>query len=252
MAYREGAGPSGRRVVRAGSSLAVATALSVALAVGLFIALYMSEGVALDCSRAAGVCEITRVVGPAVATSRSSIAIVTIERALISETVDDEGEHLEGIALFHGGEPHLLDGYSNVGGDAKRAWVAEVNTFLVDPHAPSLHIGGGQPTAFWGWTLLTLLSAIVVLASRTHIVVDYDKGTLALQRNLLLPAKTFALSSIASVVLDSEEDDGTTMTTPMLVFRDGTKLALRIPSNVELALKERLVADLSAALGEPS
>ncbi len=91
-----------------------------------------------------------------------------------------------------------------------------------------------------------------VLASRTHIVVDYDKGTLALRRNLLLPAKTYPLSSIASVVLDSEEDDGTTMTAPMLVFRDGTRLALRTPSNVELALKERLVADLSAALGEPS
>src|SRR5262245_43955120 len=108
-------------------------------------------GSRLTCVRSSGMCELAKLRGPGFVTSREMIPISSIERASVEKIRDDEGT-TTGIALFYGGEKHVLNGYSSGLGaseSGKQDWADAVNSFLKNPNQDRVEAEEFHSIGFW-------------------------------------------------------------------------------------------------------
>lgn len=239
--YRSESGGRGVRTVRVGlPATALAMLFGMLVAAG-GLAWLLSSGVVLDCSRADGACVITRVVGPRVVLSRESVALASVERAVVLEKIVDEGTRLEAVALVRGGGTAIpIESFSNVGLGRKREWEAGLNAFLGSSSRAVIHREDVSQWPFWVWVLAAVLMGVTPFASATTVVVDHERGVVTIRRGALGPASGVPLSTVARAFLHEEVDGRGARTTALALERtDGSRLDLTGHSSLGMRRKRR-------------
>ena len=246
MAYRASGRKTGVYVLRAPAPPHYLFAILMLATAGLGVALALSFGMTIDCSRKAGTCVMSEVVGPNVPYSQTTLPLSSIKNVGLLPVPGQQGD---AIGIQHDGRIEFFGASDRFERSEKRGTAIAMSAYLITPAREGFQDDLSYSGPFWIWVAAMVVALALVFVSRTTIVVDHAAGVLRLMTSLLGRYVEVPLADIETTTLDAKvDDDGATVTAPAIVRKDGSVFYLRPHSRAEPKLKRKLLADVTAAL----